>query len=249
MAFQPGSFYSKADIYAVLQVPIDLQRGAWDIGYRKFNEDFYLFVNIGIPGRTGHDYGNLWDGDDLVWYGNTRSNLNQPLIRDLLTPGRKVLIFTRIQDRAPFVFEGWGKAKSVENSSPVKILWSFDQNEIRRPETLPEEIVETYSFKEGAQKTVQVNKYERNVYARRECIRIKGLNCMVCGFKFEEFYGSVGKDYIQVHHIIPLSEIGENYYVDPVRDLVPICANCHAMVHSKNPPYSVEELKEILTSH
>jgi 5-methylcytosine-specific restriction protein A len=40
-----------------------------------------------------------------------------------------------------------------------------------------------------------------------------------------------------------LAEIGEEYEVDPVNDLIPICPNCHAMIHKKVPAFSIEELR------
>ena len=57
----------------------------------------------------------------------------------------------------------------------------------------------------------------------------------------EEFSGK-----IEVHHIKPISEIGEECVVDPVRDLVPVCPNCHMMLHSKKDGvFTVEELKKL----
>ena len=65
---------------------------------------------------------------------------------------------------------------------------------------------------EGAKKTVVVNKYERDPAARNMCIAKWGVRCCsVCGFNFEERYGALGKGFIHVHHLKPLSEIGEEY--------------------------------------
>jgi len=66
----------------------------------------------------------------------------------------------------------------------------------------------------------------------------------VCGFSFESAYGELGRDYIHVHHVLPLAEVNEEYEVDPIRDLRPVCPNCHAMLHRKSPALSVDELKE-----
>jgi 5-methylcytosine-specific restriction protein A len=83
-------------------------------------------------------------------------------------------------------------------------------------------------FWEGAVSSVKVNKYERNAQARKACLNHYGHECVVCKFDFEQFYGPLGRRYIHVHHIVPLSEIRKKYKLDPVRDLVPICPNCHA---------------------
>ena len=44
-------------------------------------------------------------------------------------------------------------------------------------------------------------------------------------------YGEIGADFIHVHHTVPASQLGNNYQLDPLTDLVPLCANCHAMAH------------------
>ncbi len=108
---------------------------------------------------------------------------------------------------------------------------------------LPDEIIDDETLTEGAKKQITVNAYERNPQARAKCIEHHGLDCKVCGFNFAKVYGEIGEGYIHVHHIKPLSEIRENYEVDPINDLVPVCPNCHAMLHRRNPPYSVDELK------
>lgn len=101
-------------------------------------------------------------------------------------------------------------------------------------------------YREGSIIKVYTNRYERNKRAKKDCIEYYGLCCSVCGFKFSDKYGKIGERYIHVHHIIPLSEIGNKYEIDPINDLRPVCANCHAMLHAKTPPYTIEELKVII---
>lgn len=101
---------------------------------------------------------------------------------------------------------------------------------------------------EGRSLTVEMTTYERNPEARRRCLAHFGSACQACGFDFERTYGILGHGFIHVHHIVPLSEIGEQYVVNPIDDLVPVCPNCHAMLHRRLPPYSVAELKALLRS-
>ncbi len=61
-----------------------------------------------------------------------------------------------------------------------------------------------------------------------------------------KFYGQIGEGFIHVHHLKPLSEIGQEYEVDPIEDLRPVCPNCHAMLHRKKPPYTIEQLKDLI---
>jgi 5-methylcytosine-specific restriction protein A len=110
----------------------------------------------------------------------------------------------------------------------------------------PDEI-ENQTLSEGAKKQVVVNAYERNPKARQECIKYYGTKCNICNFDFEKQYGEIGKGFIHIHHIKPLSEINEEYEVNPIQDLRPVCPNCHAMIHKRNPPYSMEEIQSLLT--
>lgn len=94
---------------------------------------------------------------------------------------------------------------------------------------------------EGLPCQVSVTRYERNPIARNKCVALKGCVCSICGFDFEKAYGEIGKGYIQVHHIVPVSQIKGQYNVDYVKDLIPVCPNCHAMLHRKG--ISVEDLR------
>ena len=114
---------------------------------------------------------------------------------------------------------------------------------------LPEEITDLGNYYEGAVKSISVNVYERNQRARKECINHYGYLCSICGFDFEEKYGEIGKKFIHIHHMVPISEIGKEYKLDPINDLLPLCPNCHSMVHRKQPPFSVEEIKNFIKTN
>ena len=108
---------------------------------------------------------------------------------------------------------------------------------------------ETENFSEGTVHQHTVNLYERSRTARKKCIEYYGAICSICGFDFGKVYGPLGKDYMEVHHLKPLSEINETYQVDPVNDLRPVCPNCHAMIHRKDPPLSIEQVKDSLARY
>jgi 5-methylcytosine-specific restriction enzyme A len=98
---------------------------------------------------------------------------------------------------------------------------------------------------EGASYEVTLTKYERDKNNRDQCLRIKGYTCKGCGINFERTYGPIGREYIHVHHLTPISSMGVRK-IDPVKDLVPVCPNCHAMLHKRNPPYTITELRGFL---
>jgi predicted HNH restriction endonuclease len=89
-------------------------------------------------------------------------------------------------------------------------------------------------------------KYERDSAARRQCIEHHGAVCKICGFDFYETYGELGRGFIHVHHKMHDSEKDKSRELNPIKDLVPVCPNCHAMLHpSKNDTLPVEKLKKI----
>lgn len=99
---------------------------------------------------------------------------------------------------------------------------------------------------EGAVSRIEVNRYERSKFNRAACIEIHGTKCKGCGFDFLKVYGERGRGYIHVHHVTPVSQLGENYKVNPASDLVPVCPNCHAMIHRTADPITIEQLRSII---
>ena len=109
--------------------------------------------------------------------------------------------------------------------------------------------IEVDNLFEGSKIQITVNDYERNSKARQECIKHYGTKCFICDFNFEKTYGEIGKNFIHVHHVKQLSEINEEYKVNPIQDLRPVCPNCHAMIHKRKPAYSIEEIKSLLVKN
>ena len=108
------------------------------------------------------------------------------------------------------------------------------------------ELNETDVYKEGDVDRVTVNRYERDPKARAACIAHHGLRCAVCDLSFEERYGEPGEGFIHVHHKRPLHRTRASNRVNPKTDLIPVCTNCHAMLHRREPPYDVEQLRGML---
>lgn len=115
---------------------------------------------------------------------------------------------------------------------------------------LPEEVKEEPGEQiiEGAKKTITVNSYERDPKAKKICkdyyMKLYGhISCQVCGFDFGKEYGPEYANKIHVHHIVPVSEIGEEYVVNPINDLIPVCPNCHMILHVGE-GISVDELRK-----
>ena len=241
-----GNKYKRKDIYRIIGIIEDTKGGNWDTGYNKYKNDFFLFCNIGIPGRTGHRHADKFIGNDLIWVAKKGTHYNQPLMRELINPPGYVYIFYRTDQNSPFLYAGTAiPQKFVIDSSPFQIIWELTNDCYDIPFSNQEE----KDIYEGARKNIKINIYERNPLARQICIEKHGTLCSVCNFNFEKVYGELGKNYIHVHHLIPLADLGENYQVDPVKDLIPVCPNCHAMLHRQKPPLTTKELSYILNNN
>lgn len=135
-------------------------------------------------------------------------------------------------------------------AAELEVQWSrFVKKPGYSQNLYPDEVDRRGHYVEGAVKTVKVNQYERSGAARDECIRHYKPVCAVCKFDFGVVYGDIGLGFIHVHHLKPLSEIKGEYEPDPTKDLIPVCPNCHAMIHRKVPALSINELKKIVKKH
>ena len=169
----------------------------------------------------------------------------------------KVLVFTE-----DVVFNSRSQAATIiagnSNSGPkffkpykVPQKLSIPAQKVENEKTIiktlyPDEIKSPENIIEGAKKEVIVNRFERDSKARIKCIEKRGTSCHVCDINFEKEYGEIGKDFIHIHHLKPLSEIRKEYKLNPEDDLRPVCPNCHAMLHRRIPPFTIYELREIL---
>jgi 5-methylcytosine-specific restriction protein A len=129
----------------------------------------------------------------------------------------------------------------LRNELKEALLQVHDNIEVKLPEEFIDEI-----YYEGKLTKSLINTYERNPKARAACIKHYGCKCIICGFDFEKNYGEIGKGIIHVHHKNRLSDINNEHEIDPIKDLAPVCPNCHTVIHSKKEMYSIEEMLEII---
>ncbi|NCE79366.1 HNH endonuclease [Turicibacter sp. TS3] len=64
----------------------------------------------------------------------------------------------------------------------------------------------------------------------------------------QKVYGERFAGKIEVHHKKPLKEIGETYQVDPIHELIPVCPNCHMILHLGDPVFTPEEVEAFINS-
>ncbi|WP_342551074.1 DUF3427 domain-containing protein [Lysinibacillus sp. FSL M8-0216] len=221
--------------------------GDWATGYTRFAGCYFIFATISTAGRTGHDYPNILTNNELYWFSKNKHTLNTPSIKDMMDGEHEVFIFTREDSKNPnFVFKGLGYVRDYEDTIPAHIVWGFVENMSNVPFSY--RAAERKRFLEGAKREGTITRYERNSRAREACVEYYGHNCQVCGMNFKDTYGNIGEGYIHVHHEVEISMIAQEYEVDPIEDLKPVCPNCHAMIHKRKPAYTIEELRRIKNS-
>lgn len=157
-------------------------------------------------------------------------------------------------------FKGFNQSNQKKGVGLLPAIFQYVTNESGTIEPkhnesiLPEEIDENEEkhLKEGQKKIIVVNAYERNSEARARCLKYyKKLNgghikCEICGFNFGKFYGKEFEGKIHIHHLKEIASIGEEYEINAEKDLIPICPNCHMVVHSRKPAITIDEMRELL---
>lgn len=103
---------------------------------------------------------------------------------------------------------------------------------------------------EGERTERLVAHYERKLHLRAAAVKYHGTSCTACGFNFKLTYGNHGTDFIEVHHLVPVSSLGESRVVNPHTDMTVLCANCHRIIHRRRDvPLTLEELRELLEAN
>jgi 5-methylcytosine-specific restriction enzyme A len=145
-------------------------------------------------------------------------------------------------------FNGWAEGTMYIWQLKPELVEALEQTGLTDDEKFPDEIGEQLAdtLFEGLKRTIIVNSYERNPKARQLCVKHWKAICVVCDFDFEKKYGELGKGFIHVHHLTPIADIGQNYQVNPINDLRPVCPNCHSMLHRDEATLTIAELKTII---
>jgi 5-methylcytosine-specific restriction enzyme A len=186
---------------------------------------------------------------DVHWDDSERDTTYAKLAWDAIVYTEQRLSTENLKLRLPSItwdrLQGSGVKAPAEAADELEAIWAEHLDRV--PVANPDEPKDRDVHKEGGLTKVVANRYERDRNARRKCIEHWGTDCSVCGFNFGATYGGLGVGFVHVHHLRELSAIGEEYIVDPVSDLRPVCANCHAMLHRRRPALAIATLKKKLS--
>jgi hypothetical protein len=138
------------------------------------------------------------------------------------------------------------RVTATSSSGAPTPVWAYRVRTTAMEVVMPEEIAT--SLREGSTTLITVNVHERNPTARRLCLEHYGYACAVCDTVLEDVYGELAREFIHVHHLTPLSAAEAARDVDPIRDLRPVCPNCHAILHRLATPLPIEQLRAMLSN-
>lgn len=258
MNFIKGSQYTRSDIWKSYH-PDSGEKpkgGNWDTGYVVEGDDLIAFLNIDSAGRTGHDFANAYDSEkeEVIWFGKPNTHSSQPIFKKLINKELKPHFFARWNSKnTKFIYLGVGQLMSFEDGFPIpdgkstikmNLSLSLPNQTIGIEGVIDSGIQKTPSFAKKI--PMLVNRYERDPNKRIQCIEHHGYKCQICNFSFFDTYSVLGEEFCHVHHIEPLGEVGGELDIDPIKDLIPVCANCHAMLHRKSPALKPDELRVLL---
>ena len=177
---------------------------------------------------------DLLDGDFLHWDGQTEGRTDK-LIIEHERKGLELLVFYRKSrhefPKSGFTYEGPFHYNSHSGSHPTHFVLQRVDTVLNIVEKDIEALKLEESYQEGKLVSMLINKHERNPNLRKAAMEIHGTRCQVCGFSFLETYGEYGKDFIEIHHLYPVSKYKGATNVDPVQDMAALCANCHRIIH------------------
>jgi 5-methylcytosine-specific restriction protein A len=228
----------------------------WSTGNSKLIQpgDRVFLIKVGTEpkGLIGAGFAKTSAFLDKHWSGENRmTNYVKADFETLMNPDKDLILALDVLNTGKLSKQNWTPQSSgisirPELADELEGIW-FDfltTNKIRHNPFVPNSDKSEKTYAEGTPSQVLMTKYERNPFARKVCIDRYGLSCSVCGFNFEKTYGEIGKDFIHVHHINQLAKIGRKYAIDPVRDLRPVCPNCHSMIHRTKTSLSITDLKK-----
>lgn len=274
MKFEIGREYSRTEIRTIVGDPG--QRGKWEKGYLKHEKEYFIFSNTDGESYTGVNHNDYWINEVLLnWNAMKKSKSTNPLLVELFDPKSIVHIFTRsaklnVKKGTPFVYQGTGKVKKISGENPVNAIWKLS-DKARQFEVYYAEVDDTKYINEIEESLNQefnnkqlpiespklfdpadYNLKNTNISIRRNktfainAIVNANFQCEIDSHHYSFISKRTGKQYVEAHHIIPLSK--QKYFyntLDLEANIVSLCPNCHKVIHYGSDREKKELLKKL----
>lgn len=260
-------FYKPALLWSLMSFIEREGRKAWTVGVSSLIDEFEALVRPFSPSRADIGWMPLWHmKNDGAWSFLTRDDgpvlssdfnagkpktkkqfekvvnsmvVNIQLKQTLDSEAGRVYLRSRLiaMLRADREDESSLFADYLEGlSEPV----SLDELEWEPENQTPEQVTESH------RRMVIHKRVERSGSLPAKVKAVQGFECRCCGFDFEKTYGELGSQYIEAHHVSPVSNhFEEDRALDLEKDFVVLCANCHRMIHRMGPPWGLEQIDKL----
>jgi Predicted restriction endonuclease len=201
------------------------------------------------------NYTGLYENTDRTYYERLRSNVYSSAVAKAANSAESEMYTTTLKHVAGFynskTFKGKEKVQlsQAEKAKPNKQYGDAPTSTTTtcsEPKTDYLQPSENEPLTEGKIRQVSLTIHERNRKFRQICLSEHGYVCAVCGMDFEKAYGEIGREFIEVHHLERIADTDGEHEINPMTDLVPLCSNCHSMIHRKEggKPFTLDELKQ-----
>lgn len=202
------------------------------------------------------NYEGLYENTERTYYERLRRNVYSTASAKIANAEEGEMYTTVLKHVAGFynskTFKGKEKVqlsnaeRRKAKSTPTSSLLHDVAAPSHEPKTDYLQPAEDEHLTEGKIRQVSLTIHERNRKFRQICLAEHGYVCAACGMDIEKFYGEIGREFIEVHHMERIADTDGEHEIDPKTDLVPLCSNCHSMIHRKEGgiPFTLDELKQ-----
>jgi predicted HNH restriction endonuclease len=179
---------------------------------------------MGTPGGAGNDPRNV-----IIEQGDGLQDLGLVALRKQLT-GRRETWSCVLTPNGEVTVAAYCQAHGIANPLVA-----------REESDLMDQVELLQQSLEGRRRLREHLTRERDpALVRQFKSQLSSLLCSVCNFDFEGVYGPIGRGFIEAHHLEPIGS-REDSTPTSVRDFIPVCSNCHRMIHTHSPPYTADE--------
>ena len=152
--FKKGHKYTRKEVALIVEPEKGQAKGGkWVTGGVVVDNLLLNFLNIGLPGTTGHDFDNEYDSKTglVTWFGRPNSHSSQPKFQKIISGKLIPHFFVRWEDNDRYTYLGEGHVVHFEDGAitkhgkSIKLLSSLTEAKYIIPNEVEEENID-YSF-------------------------------------------------------------------------------------------------------
>lgn len=167
-----------------------------------------------------------------------------------------LVVYSKISRNGLFKITPLGQKYIIDNGDRFDFILNNGFSTIQREKIIKSDF-SNLVIEEGYIKSTQIIARKRSgklvEIAKKHFAVNNKIYCKACNFNFENFYGNIGKNFIEIHHIKPIFTYEDKIkqsLKQALKNVVPVCSNCHRMIHRNNSnPLSIAMLRQTITEN